>query len=127
MRVGVNSGPVVTGAIGAGERVEFGAMGDSVNVAARLQSEAQPGSVLVGEATRQIVGDRFTWDDGATFRLKGKVDPVTAFTVTGAGGLAAGGRGLVDPHDRQGSRARQGPRSDRRRRLGRGRRRVRQR
>ncbi|MGH2631103.1 MAG: ATP-binding protein [Actinomycetota bacterium] len=93
VRVGVNSGPVVTGSIGAGERVEFGAMGDAVNVAARLQSEAQPGSVLVGEATRQIVADRFTWDDGATFRLKGKADPMTAFTVTGTG---PGSRGLAD-------------------------------
>jgi ABC-type oligopeptide transport system substrate-binding subunit/class 3 adenylate cyclase len=91
VRVGVNSGPVVTGAIGAGARVEFAAMGDAVNVAARLQSEARPGSVLVGEATRQIVADRFAWDGGVTLRLKGKADPVTAFTVTGAG---AGARGL---------------------------------
>src|SRR5688500_1163933 len=67
VRVGVNTGLVVTGAIGAGERVEFSAMGDAVNVAARLQSKAQPGSVLVGEATRRIVADRFTWDDGQTF------------------------------------------------------------
>ena len=94
VRVGVNSGPVVTGAIGAGERVEFGAMGDAVNVAARLQSAAQPGSVLVGEATRQIVADRFTWDAGASLQLKGKVDPVIAFTVTGSG-VAAQGR--ADP------------------------------
>jgi ABC-type oligopeptide transport system substrate-binding subunit/class 3 adenylate cyclase len=92
VRVGVNSGPVVTGAIGAGERVEFAAMGDAVNVAARLQSEAQPGSVLVGEATKRIVSDRFTWDGGASFRLKGKAGPVTAFTVTGAGAGAHGRR-----------------------------------
>ncbi|HET9310862.1 MAG TPA: ABC transporter substrate-binding protein [Actinomycetota bacterium] len=92
VRVGVNSGPVVTGAIGAGERVEFAAMGDAVNVAARLQSEASPGSVLVGKATRQIVADRFAWDGGVTLQLKGKDDPVTAFTVTGAG-PAARGRG----------------------------------
>ena len=43
VRVGVNTGPVVTGAIGAGDRVEFGAMGDAVNVAARLQSEGAAG------------------------------------------------------------------------------------
>jgi len=92
VRVGVNSGPVVTGAIGAGKRVEFAAMGDAVNVAARLQSEASPGSVLVGQATRQIVADRFAWDGGVTLQLKGKDDPVTAFTVTGAG-PAARGRG----------------------------------
>lgn len=92
VRVGVNSGPVVTGAIGAGERVEFAAMGDAVNVAARLQSEAAPGSVLVGQATRQIVADRFAWEGDVTLWLKGKGEPVTAFTVTGAG-PAARGRG----------------------------------
>ncbi len=94
VRVGVNTGLVVTGAIGAGERVEFSAMGDAVNVAARLQSKAQPGSVLVGEATRRIVADRFTWDDGQTFELKGKADPVAAFTVTGDG---ARPHGSADP------------------------------
>jgi ABC-type oligopeptide transport system substrate-binding subunit/class 3 adenylate cyclase len=93
VRIGVNTGPVVTGAIGAGERIEFGAMGDAVNVAARLQSKARPGSVLVGEATRRVVADRFTWDDGETFELKGKSDPVVAFAVTGDG---AGGRGRAD-------------------------------
>ncbi len=93
VRIGVNTGPVVTGAIGAGDRVEFGAMGDAVNVAARLQSKARPGSVLVGEATRQVVADRFTWDDGETFELKGKSDPVVAFAVTGDGG---GVRGRAD-------------------------------
>ena len=110
VRVGVNSGPVVTGAIGAGDRVEFGAMGDAVNVAARLQSEAQPGSVLVGEATRQIVADRFTWDDGETFPLKGKADPVTAFTVTGAGARArtdAGSSSRTIGRDRELARARE--------------------
>ena len=43
VRVGVNTGPVVTGAIGAGDRVEFAAIGDAVNVAARLQSARPPG------------------------------------------------------------------------------------
>jgi ABC-type oligopeptide transport system substrate-binding subunit/class 3 adenylate cyclase len=94
VRVGVNSGPVVTGTIGAGERVEFGAMGDAVNVAARLQAAAEPGSVLVGEATQRIVADRFAWDDGASFELRGKADPVIAFTVTGSGVFA---RGRADP------------------------------
>ena len=51
VRVGVESGPVVVGAIGAGSRVEYGAMGDAVNIAARLQADAEPGTVLVGEET----------------------------------------------------------------------------
>ena len=94
VRVGINTGPVVTGSIGAGGRVEFGAMGDAVNVAARLQSHADPGSVLVGEATRQIAADRFAWSAGRVFELKGKSDPVTAFSVDGP---VAGSRRGADP------------------------------
>src|SRR5262245_45406921 len=61
VRVGVNTGPVVTGAIGAGERIEYGALGDAVNVAARLQAHADPGCVLVGRETRDAVTASFTW------------------------------------------------------------------
>jgi ABC-type oligopeptide transport system substrate-binding subunit/class 3 adenylate cyclase len=94
VRIGVNTGLVVTGSIGAGERVEFSAMGDAVNIAARLQSKAQPGSVLVGEATKRIVADRFTWDAAQEYELKGKADRVVAFTVTGD--VAQSGRS-IDP------------------------------
>ncbi|HET6714309.1 MAG TPA: ABC transporter substrate-binding protein [Actinomycetota bacterium] len=83
VRVGIDTGPVITGAIGAGDRVEFAALGDAVNVAARLQSHAHPGSVLVGEATQQVVADRFAWSADRAFELKGKSEPVTAFTVEG--------------------------------------------
>lgn len=83
VRVGINTGPVITGAIGAGDRVEFGAMGDAVNVAARLQSHAEPGSVLIGETTHQAVRDRFTFTDGQAFDLKGKTEQVTAYAIDG--------------------------------------------
>ena len=83
VRVGIDTGPVITGAIGTGDRVEFAALGDAVNVAARLQSHAHPGSVLVGEATQQVVADRFAWSADRALELKGKSEPVTAFTVEG--------------------------------------------
>lgn len=83
VRVGINTGPVITGAIGAGSRVEFGAMGDAVNVAARLQSHAQPGSVLIGEDTYLAVRDRFAFSDGRAFDLRGKSERVTAYTIAG--------------------------------------------
>ena len=90
VRVGINTGPVITGSIGAGDRVEFGAMGDAVNVAARLQSHAEPGSVLVGEATHHAVRDRFAFGDGQAFDLKGKSEPATAYAIAGpADGAAA--------------------------------------
>ncbi|MGZ8614600.1 MAG: ABC transporter substrate-binding protein [Actinomycetota bacterium] len=94
VRVGINTGPVITGAIGAGDRVEFAALGDAVNVAARLQSHAHPGSVLVGQATQQVVVDLFAWSADRAFELKGKSEPVTAFTVEG---VADGSRVRTDP------------------------------
>jgi ABC-type oligopeptide transport system substrate-binding subunit/class 3 adenylate cyclase len=81
VRVGVESGPVVTGAVGAGSRVEYTAMGDAVNVAARLQSHAEPDTVLVGEATAQRVEPLFEWGPAQQLQLKGKADPVAARLV----------------------------------------------
>ena len=53
VRVGVNTGEVVLGQLGAGERVEYAAFGDTVNTCARLQSMAEPGTVLAAAATRR--------------------------------------------------------------------------
>ena len=92
IRVGINTGPVVTGAVGGGGRVEYSALGDAVNVAARLQSHARPGSVLVGADTRHLVAPVFSWSPGAPYDLKGKAEPVTAFQVTGIVGASTRGQ-----------------------------------
>jgi ABC-type oligopeptide transport system substrate-binding subunit/class 3 adenylate cyclase len=81
VRVGVASGPVVVGAVGAGSRVEYGAMGDALNVAARLQSHAEPGSVLVGEGTVERVEPLFEWGPKQRLDLKGKAEIVEARPV----------------------------------------------
>ena len=83
VRVGVESGPVVVGAIGAGSRVEYGAMGEAVNVAARLQSQTEPGSVLVGEETASRVRSLFDWGDLRQLELKGKAGTVSARPMLG--------------------------------------------
>src|SRR6478672_4001408 len=85
VRVGVHTGLVVVGEIGGGGRVEYAALGDAVNVAARLQGAASPGTVLVGDATKRLVEPLFGWSDPEGFDLKGKTEPVTAFAVVGAG------------------------------------------
>ena len=54
-RVGLNAGPVVLGQMGEGERIEFRAVGDTVNLAARLQSLAEPGTVLLSEDVHRLV------------------------------------------------------------------------
>jgi ABC-type transport system substrate-binding protein len=81
--VGIDTGPVVVGAVGAGSRVEYAALGDAVNTAARLQAEAYPGTVLVGEATQRRVAPAFEWSEPVTLDLKGKRDAVTAYRVDG--------------------------------------------
>jgi ABC-type oligopeptide transport system substrate-binding subunit/class 3 adenylate cyclase len=83
VRVGVNTGSVVLGPIGAGERVEYAAFGDTVNTAARLQSAAEPGQILVGQATHRLVEARFDWSEPAERTVKGKREPVIAVAVTG--------------------------------------------
>src|SRR5690349_640837 len=72
VRVGVATGPVVLGQIGAGARIEYAAFGDTVNTAARLQSAARPGTVLAGAATQQLASALFTWGDTHELALKGK-------------------------------------------------------
>ncbi len=89
VRVGAATGAVVVGAVGAGSRVEYAAFGDAVNVAARLQSAAEPGSVLVDDATHRAVEGLFDWSEPRRLELKGKSEPVAAWPVAG---VAAEGR-----------------------------------
>jgi ABC-type oligopeptide transport system substrate-binding subunit/class 3 adenylate cyclase len=95
VRVGVGTGPVVLGEIGAGSRIEYAAFGDTVNVAARLQSAAEPGRVLVDDATAQAVEGVFETGEPVMLELKGKSRPVAALTVLRARGQGARRRGLA--------------------------------
>ena len=89
VRVGAATGAVVVGEVGAGSRVEYAAFGDTVNTAARLQSAAEPGSVLVDDATHRAVEGLFDWSEPLELELKGKSEPVVAWPVRG---IAAEGR-----------------------------------
>src|SRR5690349_23576047 len=75
LRVGVNTGEVVAGAVGDGYTV----IGDTVNVAARLQTAAQPGSVTVGERTFRATRDAIEYTRLEPLTLKGKAEPVPAW------------------------------------------------
>lgn len=83
VRVGIHTGPVVLGPIGTGGRVEYAAFGDTVNTAAKIQSLASPGTVLVSAATRRLIESLFVWGEPQSLTLKGKPEPVTACEVTG--------------------------------------------
>jgi adenylate cyclase len=80
LRVGINSGEVLAGRMGDGYTV----IGDTVNVAARLQAAARPGTVTVGESTFRATRDSISYDELKPLELKGKAQPVPAWEATGA-------------------------------------------
>ena len=85
VRIGVGTGPVVVGdMIGEGAAEEAAVVGETPNLAARLQGVAQPNQLVIGSATRRIVGDLFTFDDLGTHELKGIAKPTRAWRVIGA-------------------------------------------
>ncbi|HEX8165322.1 MAG TPA: adenylate/guanylate cyclase domain-containing protein [Beijerinckiaceae bacterium] len=83
VRVGIESGLVVLGPLGAGSRIEYGATGDAVNTAARLQAAAPPGAVLVGAATQRQIAPLFEWAPPQELELKGKARPFVPYRVVG--------------------------------------------
>jgi class 3 adenylate cyclase len=82
VRVGINTGPVVVGMVGTDVAQEYTAMGDAVNVAARMQASAPPGGVLVTAATYRYVAPLVEAIDAGRLELKGKADAVQAYQVT---------------------------------------------
>ncbi|HKO22176.1 MAG TPA: adenylate/guanylate cyclase domain-containing protein, partial [Candidatus Eisenbacteria bacterium] len=83
-RQGVNTGLVVVGSIGGDFRMDYTAVGDTTNVAARLQQAGQPGQVTISEATHRLVHGYFETRKLGQIHLKGKAEPVTAWEVIGA-------------------------------------------
>ena len=82
MRMGINSGKVIAGPIGSHKRKEITVLGDTVNVASRIESMvAKAGQVVVGERTQELVKDSFELKDLGTVILKGKKKAIRAFQV----------------------------------------------
>ena len=82
LRVGVNTGIAVAGPIGDRES-EFGVLGDAVNVAARLEQAAEPGEVLVGDATYRRTPGLFSYEPHPPIFARGKSAPVVAWRLVG--------------------------------------------
>ncbi|WP_431914287.1 adenylate/guanylate cyclase domain-containing protein [Nonomuraea jabiensis] len=81
-RVGVNTGPALVGNIGSPELRGFNAMGDCVNVAARLEGIAEPGTVVIGETTLRQLGRGASVNPLGPLNLKGKEELVNAYVLT---------------------------------------------
>lgn len=83
LRIGLNTGLVVVGNVGTSLHFEYLALGDTVNLAARLQVEADPNSILVSENTYRLVSHLFDFQDRGQIEVKGKSVPVHAYKVIG--------------------------------------------
>jgi class 3 adenylate cyclase/tetratricopeptide (TPR) repeat protein len=80
LKIGINSGEVLTGDSMSGQAM---ALGDPVNVAARLEQTAEPGDIIVGETTLRLVGAAVQVDAPRPLALKGKVGHVAAYRLVG--------------------------------------------
>jgi class 3 adenylate cyclase len=86
-RVGINTGPALVGNIGSTELRNFNAMGDAVNVAARLETTALPGQVVIGESTRALLPSGTVTEPLGELAVKGRRTPVVAHILTGLPGV----------------------------------------
>jgi predicted ATPase/class 3 adenylate cyclase len=79
IRMGLNTGLVVVGAIGDNLRMDYTAVGDTTNVAARLQQEAGPHQIVISEATQRLIAGYCTTRSLGAFTVKGKAEPMRAW------------------------------------------------
>lgn len=81
LRVGINTGTAFVGRVGSGEIKDYTAVGDTVNVAQRLQSAAEPGETLVAESVYERIGEMYPDAERRELSVKGRDETVIAYAL----------------------------------------------
>ncbi|HUX14150.1 MAG TPA: adenylate/guanylate cyclase domain-containing protein [Spirochaetia bacterium] len=79
--IGLHTGALVAGNLGSIQRMNYSIIGDTVNVAARLEGVAKGGEVIITENTRDLIGDGFKLKELEPVKVKGKTQPIHIFSV----------------------------------------------